>query len=204
MCNTEVIQNKQMTGDFYMDILFNTKSFMIDEHSNNQIEKIKKYLLIENKMEASLSDAIRYSINFTEANVNKCNLNWEEVMELTKDYVITAFITEFREDLNILDRLLDAIDRVNNEIDTEEVKEIASICNNRLENVGLDNNEPMTIGRLVRFKHRIMPTIFLNNMGIDEEQFMNLNDNELADFILMKFQEEDFKENAKSRFNIQS
>jgi len=47
MHNTKVIQQKQMTGDFYMKIEFNTKSFTVDEQNNNKIEKIKNICLLK-------------------------------------------------------------------------------------------------------------------------------------------------------------
>ncbi|WP_342598084.1 hypothetical protein MHB48_10720 [Psychrobacillus sp. FSL H8-0483] len=184
-----------------MNVSFNTESFTIDEQ-NNQIEKIKNYLLIENKMEASLSDALNYSIKFTEANLNKNNLNLEEVKKMMFSYLITVFLSQISGDIEILPVHLSALERVKKKFNSEEVEEIASIYNNMLEDFELDNIEPMTIGKLIRFTNRSMPTIFLTCMGVENEEFINLNDNELADFILMKFQDKEFKEYADFCFNI--
>lgn len=159
-------------------------------------------MLIENKKEASLSDAINYSVNYTEANLNKNKLNWEEVEKMMHSYLITILLSQLSANIETLPKHLSAFERVKKKFNTEEIEEIASIYNNKLEDFELGNIEPMTIGKLIRFTNRSMPTIFLNRMDIDTEEFINLNDNELADFILMKFQDEEFKEFADYCFNI--
>ncbi|CAM4470661.1 hypothetical protein PATY110618_19195 [Paenibacillus typhae] len=115
-------------------------------------------------------------------------------MEIIKSYVTTAFFKAHgRKDLKYLDVLLDEIERANDEYDLEEVQELRTLYN---------EEEPITLVRLLRFKFRLMPSVFLSFLGVDEEEYNHLNDDELADFINKKLSEEEFRNNAVRLFGL--
>lgn len=171
-----------------------TISFRIDGATSKSLENIKGYISENDHNELNLSDSLRYCVQFTEKNFHNKSRNWEEIMEIIKSYVTTAFFTAHgRKDLKYLDVLLDEIERANNDYDLEEVQEVRTLYN---------EEEPITLVRLLRFKSRLMPSIFLSFLGVDEEEYNHLVDDELADFINKKLNEEEFRNNAVGLFGI--
>ncbi|WP_063565768.1 hypothetical protein [Paenibacillus sp. O199] len=171
-------------------------SLRVNEEMLEQLENLKSMLPKNQTEELSTSEIIRVCVNFTNINYGKGNMEWAEVMELINAYVKTALITQLvGVDFDFLDRILYAIEKVNEENYTEEVK-----ANNRLFN---DEN-PITLGELLRFKYRLLPETFLEAMGIDWKNYKELTDNELADYILELFKDKDFSDKAESHVRVQS
>jgi hypothetical protein len=172
-----------------------TISFRTDENTFSKLEKLKNEIFKDAEM--SNSEVLRHSVDFLASNYKKEILDWEEFLGMAKSYVIAAFLiaSNNNDDFKILSNLLLAIERVNDEFEPEEVKELGSLY---------DEDEPITVARLIRFKHKSTPTTFLEKMGIPEEDYKELSDDELADFILEKFKDEEFKEEARLLFLIES
>jgi len=177
-----------------MDNQSKTISFRIDGITSKRLEDIKGYVSKDAHNELNLSDLLRYCVEFTEKNFHNKSLSWEEIMEIIKSYATTAFFRAHgRKDLKYLDVLLDEIERTNDEYILEEVREVRTLYN---------EEEPITLVRLLRFKSRLMPSVFLSFLGVDEEEYTHLIDDELADFINKKLGEEEFRSNAVRLFGI--
>lgn len=176
-----------------MDSIPKTISFRADELTSQKMEKIKD-LVFEGR-EVSNALILRTAIDFLHENYGKGITDSQGTLEVVKAYITAAFLNADTVNFDTLDNILFAVEQVQEEQYQEETEEIASLYN--------DEN-PITIGKLVRFKHRIAPETFLRIMGIDEEDYSNLSDDELADFLLKKFTEEKFRADAKRLFRIKS
>lgn len=193
-----------------MEKVNKTVSFRLDEETLEKIDFIKKHIL--KNEEASQSELLRSAINFMYENKEQALLEKGDVIDFVNYYVRTAVLQSYvnfplremfgrsksllfhlsdSEKYRLLDDLLMEINRVYEEHYLEEVVEIGTLY---------DDENPITLAKLVRFKHRDLPELFLSLMGVDEKVFEDLNDDELADYILEKFNEPNFKKIAKERF----
>jgi hypothetical protein len=172
-----------------------TISFRADDNTFSKLEKLKSEIFKNEEM--SNSEVLRHAVDFLASNYKKEILDLNDFLGMAKSYVTTAFLlaSDNNADIKILSDLLFAIDRVDEEFNPEEVKELGSLYN---------EDEPITVARLIRFKHKSTPITFLGKMGIPEEDYQELSDDELADFILEKFKDKEFKEQARLLFLIKS
>lgn len=170
-----------------------TISFRTDEITSQKMEKIKE--LVFESRDVSNALILRTAVDFLHDNYGKGITDVQDTFEVVKAYITVAFLIEDTVDFGKLDYMLYAVERVHEEQYQEETEEIARLYN--------DEN-PITIGKLIRFKNRIVPETFLRIMGIDEEVYSNLSEDELADLLLKKFTEEEFRADAKRLFHIDS
>lgn len=170
-----------------------TISFRTDEITSQKMEKIKE-LVFEGR-DVSNALILRTAVDFLHDNYGKGITDVQDTFEVVKAYITVAFLIEDTVDFGKLDYMLYAVERVHEEQYQEETEEIARLYN--------DEN-PITIGKLIRFKNRIVPETFLRIMGIDEEVYSNLSEDELADLLLKKFTEEEFRADAKRLFHIEA
>ncbi|MED1085486.1 hypothetical protein [Bacillus mycoides] len=180
-------------------------SLRISEEIIKMISEIRNKLYKKEEKELNTSDILRYSIEFTFYNMNKQNMDWEDFMELMKAYIKTAYFNRYtpqiyehspslnRQNVELLDNILYAVEQMAEEYETEEVKEL---------NLLYSGDETMTLAQLLRFRHRLMPETFLNFMGVVHEEYVHLSNSDLANFIEKKLRDNNFKERAKVMFNI--
>jgi hypothetical protein len=171
-----------------------TRSFRVDVETQIKLNEItKKYFEGKQDGELNFSDIVRFCIDFTHGGIGKQILDHEEVMYLVRGYATVGHLT-VNKSVDLLDNLLYGIERANEEYFPKEIKEIYALFN---------EEEPITLGKLLRFQNREMPEFFLEKLGVDSDEYETLNDVELVDFILEKFSNQQFKENAKSLFRIE-
>lgn len=168
-----------------------TVVFIEDEEVYLRLERLKNILSY-----ANINDVIKECINSKIREINNQNISWARFPDLVKEYVIALYLTKITKNRNMqeLDFIIDAIERTYEEYSYEEVKEIASL---------LDEEQPKTVGSLLRFKHRIAPIAFLCFMGESEEELVHLSDESLVEFLMKKFEDNTFREEAKRLFDIQ-
>lgn len=197
-----------------MEKINKTVSFRLDEEIVEKIDFIKRHIL--KNEEASQSELLRSAINFMYENKEQFLLDKGDVINFVNYYVRIAVLQSFvkppiqeifgegrsfmfhlskSERYELLEDLLTEINRVYEEHSLEEVVEIGTLY---------DDENPITLAKLVRFKHRDLPELFLGLMGVEEKVFEDLNDDELADYILKRFNEPNFKKTAEERFFMMS
>lgn len=177
-----------------MNTKLKTISLRIDEATSEKLETVKKYLSEDHPYEISLSDSIRYCIEMTEKNFFNDSLRFDNLLQIIKSYLTAAYLSgEGIINFDNLDRFHGHIEKLYEEHSIEEIEEVGLLYN---------TEEPISFARLLRFKNRLMPSIFLTCMGIKNKQYKNLNDDELADFISQQFLEDEFKNKAVELFRI--
>lgn len=176
---------------------------------STQIEEIRKMIYKKEGRVLNTSDILRSSVKFTHQNMYKQNMDWEDFMELMKAYSKTAYFQSYKpqiykakpalnkQNVELLDNILFAIERVEEEYEPEEVKEM-----NMLYSVDCADEPIVFLSQLLRFKHRLMPKIFLGFMGVDEEEYAHLSMDELAKFVEEKLRDNSFKERANTMFSM--
>lgn len=175
-----------------------TITFRTDEATYEKIEKLKETLF--SGKDVSNSEVLRYAIDSLYINRDKVFFEEEEVRNLVQSFITVGFLRSAtlnpfnKVDFNLLANVSMMIDEVYEEYSYSEIKEAYTLYN---------DEETITIGKLVRFKNRILPQLFLQVMGAWKEEYESLSNDELADFILAKFTEEDFKIEAKEKFGIE-
>lgn len=196
-----------------MEKINKTVSFRLDEETVEKIEFIKKHIL--KNEEASQSELLRSAINFMYENQEQYQLSKGDVINFVHYFVKIAVLQSFvktpiqeifgqgrsfmfhlskSERYELLEDLLTEITRVYEQHSLEEVFEMGTLY---------DDENPITLAKLVRFKHRDLPELFLGLMGVDKKVFEGLNDDELAEYILERFNEPNFKKTAEERFFIE-
>ncbi|WP_318615309.1 hypothetical protein [Sporosarcina sp. YIM B06819] len=168
-----------------------TISFRTDEITSEKMEKIKKRVFEGRDVSNAL--ILRTAIDFLYDNYGKGITDTENVFGIVESYIIVTFLKREEFDSSELEEFLDEVQRVYDDCLQEEIEEIAKLYS---------EETPITIAQLVRFKSRNLPEIFLRIMEVDEVEYVDLSDDELADFLLKKFSEEEFKINASELFNI--
>lgn len=175
-----------------------TITFRTDEETYEKIEKLKETLF--RGKDVSNSEVLRYAIDSLYINRDKVFFEEEEVRNLVQSFITVGFLRSAtlnpfnKVDFDLLANVSLMIDEVYEDYSYSEIKEAYKLYN---------DDENITIGKLVRFKNRILPQLFLQVMGAWKEEHESLSNDELADFILAKFTEEDFKKGAKEKFGIE-
>lgn len=194
--NTNKIQS-EYKGDVFMNTP-KTITFRTDEETYEKIEKLKETLF--RGKDVSNSEVLRYAIDSLYINRDKVFFEEEEVRNLVQSFITVGFLRSAtlnpfnKVDFDLLANVSLMIDEVYEDYSYSEIKEAYKLYN---------DDENITIGKLVRFKNRILPQLFLQVMGAWKEEHESLSNDELADFILAKFTEEDFKKGAKEKFGIE-
>lgn len=191
-----------------MDTTSNLISLRISEEISNQIEEIGKMIYEKEGKELNTSDIIRHCIKFTSKNMYKQSLDWEEFMNLMKAYIKVAYFQSYNQtiysakpelnktNVELLEDILYEVNRVGEEYEPEEIEEVNILCD-------IDEPEPIQfLSQLLRFKHRLMPEIFLSFMGVDNEEFDHLSIDELAKLVEEKLRDDTFKDSANAMFNM--
>lgn len=174
-----------------------TITFRTDESTFEKIERLKE-ILFEDK-EVSNSEVLRYAIDSLFNNQNRVTYDDEEIIKLVQSYITVGFfksVSENKYDLvnfTLLTNILAVVQEAYEEFEIGEIREVG--------NLYIDD-ETITIGKLVRFKHRLLPILFLQVMKVDFDSYNDLTDDELADFILSQFADDDFKKGAEKLFGI--
>lgn len=174
-----------------MDNSPKTISFRGDEKIWELLENIKKEVFDDKKV--SNSEILRYALDFLYTNHSKEYFDWDEFEGLMFSYIKGAFLLADRTDFKLLDSIVDIITDLIPEHTLEEMKEVASLYN---------EDEPITVAKIIRFKNRLTPITFLKVMGVSESVYGKLNDDEIAELIMVKFTQEEFKREAKRLFHI--
>ena len=174
-----------------MDSIPKTISFRTDEITSQKMGKIKD-LVFEGR-EVSNALILRTAVDFLHDNYGKGISNTEDLFEVVKAYVKVAYLSRSRVDFGALDKFLEEMKQVFDEQYQEETLEIAKLY---------DDENPITIAQLVRFSDKKLPYTFLRIMEVDEDDYIELLDDELANFLLTKFSEEEFKTRANRLFKI--
>ena len=175
-----------------------TITFRTDEATYEKIEKLKE-ILFQGK-DVSNSEVLRYAIDSLYNNQEKVFFEDERILEVVKSFITFGFLrsadfNEFNQvDFKLLENILGMIDEVYEDYEISEIKEAGKLYG---------SDETITKGKLVRFKHRIVPELFLKVMHSWKEEYKNFTDDELVDLILDKFAEESFKNDAKIKFHIE-
>lgn len=168
-----------------------TISFRADEETFEKIEQLKKNLF--EGRETSNSEVLRYAINYLENHYGRGIADTDKFLDLVKSYIKAAFLNDPSLNFSGINEVLNAVEVAYEEHYVEEIEEIGKLYN---------EEEPITVAQLVRFKHKTVPLNFLKNMGVDEEEIKDLSNDDLADLLLKKFSEEEFKKKAKTKFHI--
>jgi len=174
-----------------MDNSPKTISFRCDEKTWALLENIKIEIFDDKEM--SNSEILRYALDFLYTNYSKENFDWDEFLEMMFSYIKAAFLLAQRTDYNYLDSIEYMINDLIEEHTLEEIKEVASLYN---------EEEPITVAKIIRFKNRLTPITFLKQMGVWESVYEKLSDDEIAELIMLKFTQEEFKKEAKRLFHI--
>jgi len=189
----------------------NTKliSLRTSEDIMKMIHEIGSKISKKEEKELNISETLRFCIEFTFQNLYKQNMDWEEFMELMKAYIKIAYFQSYtpqiyqakpelnKHNLELLENILYAIERVGEENEPDEVKEI-----NMLYRVDGEDEPIAFLSQLLRFKHRLMPETFLNFMGVDEEEYIHLSLDEIAKFVEERLRDNSFKERANAMFSM--
>lgn len=176
-----------------------TITFRTDEATYEKIEKLKE-TLFQGK-EVSNSEVLRYAIDSIYNHQDKRFYDDDEILKLIQSFILAGFfksaydIDELYSFVNyeILASILGMVEEVYGDHTFPEVREFGGLY---------IDEEPLTIGKLVRFKHRTLPVWFLKAMREWKKEYEDLTDEELADLILKKFSDERFKKNAEELFGI--
>jgi|GEM_PF-5503986 len=174
-----------------------TITFRTDELTFEKIEKLKESLFEGN--EVSNSEVLRYAIDSLFNNQNRATYDDEEIIKLVQSFITVGFfksVSDNKSDLvnfNLLANILGVVQEAYEDFEIGEIREVG--------NLYIDD-ETITIGKLVRFKHRLLPMLFLQVMKVDSNYYNDLTDDELADFILDKFADDGFKNRAEKLFGI--
>lgn len=179
-----------------MDKNNKTVGFRVDEETLNKMEFIKTSILKNSN--ASHSEVLRRSINFMYENKEQALLEKGDVFEYVKDYINVALLKfeypdENLDKDNLPELLLYELNKVYEEYSLEEITELGTLC---------DEENPITLAKLIRFKSRELPELFLSLMDVRREAYKDLSDDELAEFIVIKFANNEFKQKASEHFNM--
>ncbi|MCM3020093.1 hypothetical protein M3582_18600 [Priestia megaterium] len=155
-----------------------------------------------------LEEIIRYILNNIQKNLHNQNLESERFVDLLKAYFTVCYCQTCFSDNYISDRTRYLVRRkameeimiwryeleeMFREFDIEEIEELELLFN---------ENQPITLGDLIRFKYRLLPESFLNFIGVEESEYYELKDNELGNLIIEKLKDEHFSNRAKTFFSI--
>ncbi len=168
-----------------------TISFRTDDVTNQKMEKIKE-LVFEGR-DVSNALILRTAVDFLHDNYGKGISDTEDVFEIVKAYVKVAYLNRTKVDFEALDEFLYELEQVYDEHYQEETLEIAKLY---------DDENPITVAQLIRFNDRKLPDTFLRIMEVDERDYVELSDDELAEFLLNKFLDGEFKIKANKLFKI--
>ncbi|MFK5709834.1 hypothetical protein [Lysinibacillus boronitolerans] len=174
-----------------MESIPKTISFRTDEITTQKMEKIKERVFEGREVSNAL--ILRTAIDFLHDNYGKGLSDTEDVFEVVKAYVKVTYLNKPRVDFGALDDFIYDLRQVYDEQDIEETLEIAKLY---------DDENPITLAQLIRFNDRKLPETFLRIMEVVEEEYIELSDDMLADFLLTKFSDEEFKIKAKRLFKI--
>ncbi|MDN4493596.1 hypothetical protein [Ureibacillus aquaedulcis] len=192
-----------------MEKVNKTVSFRLDEETANKMSFIKENILKND--DASHSELLRSAINFMYENKEQALLEKGDVIDFVKYYIKVAVLQSETlaqystprgrlEQLNehrvgnkydLLDELLYEIDKAYEEYYLEEIVELGKLY---------DEENPISFAKLLRFKHRALPELFFELMGVERNEYKDLDEDELADLIVEKFNDEEFKLRAKEQF----
>ncbi|TKI44840.1 hypothetical protein [Lysinibacillus tabacifolii] len=172
----------------------NTKtiSFRLDEKTLEKMEFLKTNLFSDKEL--SNSELIRYSLNYLEGSFGRGMADNEKFYELVQSYIKTIYLRAPSTNFRMLDEVLYAMEEAYGEYSVDEVEELGKLY---------DELNPITLVELIRFKNKIVPITFLSIMGVDEDELEEMTETELADLIIKKFSEEEFKKEAKRLFYIE-
>jgi len=174
-----------------MDSIPKTISFRTDEITTQKMEKIKERVFEGREVSNAL--ILRTAIDFLYDNYGKGITDTENVFEIVKSYVITTYLKRAEYDSGELEDFLRELEHVYDELLQEQTEEVAKLY---------AQESPLTIAQLVRFKSRELPETFLRIMEVDEDEYIELSEDMLADFLLAKFSDEEFKIKANELFKI--
>ncbi|MGY0654125.1 hypothetical protein ACW6U8_05345 [Bacillus subtilis] len=184
-------------------------SLRTSEDIAKMINEIGRKVYKREEKELNTSEILRYCIEFTFQNMYKQNMDCEDFMELMKAYIKTAYFQSYtpqiyrakpelnKQNVELLDDILSAIERVGEEYEPEEVKEI-----NMLYNMDCEGEPIKFLSQLLRFQHRLMPETFLEFMDVDREEYAHLSLDELAKLVEEKLRDSSFKERANAMFSM--
>lgn len=193
-----------------MEKVNKTVSFRLDEETANKMSFIKENILQND--DASHSELLRSAINFMYENKERALLEKGDVINFVKYYIkVAVFQSETLSQYSIpgerieyfrsrnrkgnkytlLDELLYEIDKVYEKYYLEEIVELGNLY---------DEENPISFAKLLRFKYRALPELFLELMGVERNEYEDLNEDELANLIVEKFNDKEFKLRAKEQF----
>lgn len=178
-------------GGLIMESIPKTISFRTDEVTAKKMEKIKD-LVFEGR-EVSNALILRTAIDFLHDNYGKGISNTEDMFEVVKSYITATYLKQQTVEFDELDSLLWEVKQVFDEHYQEEIQEIAMLY---------DDENPITIAQLIRFKSRELPETFLRIMEVDDDEYSNLSTDELAELLMKKLSDDSFKEKAKTLFKM--
>lgn len=170
-----------------------TISFRLDDATLESMEYLKKNLFKDK--EVSNSELIRYALTYLQSSFGRGMADSEYFYELVQSYIKTIYLKAPSPNFRMLDEVLYAMERAYGEYSVEEIEELGKLY---------DELNPITVVELIRFKNKIVPITFLSIMGEKESELEVLSETELADLIMKKFSEEEFKKEAKRLFHIES
>ncbi|MBP2241744.1 hypothetical protein J2Z40_002316 [Cytobacillus eiseniae] len=172
----------------------NTKtiSFRLDEKTFEKMEFLKANLFSDKEL--SNSELIRYSLNYLEDSFGRGMADNGKFYELVQSYIKTIYLRAPSTNFRMLDEVLYAMEETYAEYSVEEVEELGKLY---------DELNPISLVQLIRFKNKIVPITFLKIMGEDVDELEEMTETELADLIMKKFSEEEFKKDAKRLFHIE-
>ncbi|WP_342510911.1 hypothetical protein MKY34_12165 [Sporosarcina sp. FSL K6-1522] len=168
-----------------------TISFRTDEITTQKMEKIRQ-LVFEGR-DVSNALILRTAIDFLHDNYGKGISATEDILEIVEAYIKVAYLSRPQVDLKGLGDFLGEVKEVYDEQYPVETLEIAKLY---------DDENPITVAQLIRFSNRMLPETFLRIMEVDEVEYVDLPDDELADFLLKKFSEDSFREKAQTLFKM--
>lgn len=168
-----------------------TISFRSDDVTSQKMERIRN-LVFEGR-EVSNTLILKTAVDYLHDNYGKGLSDTEDVFKIVKAYITVAYLYRARVEFDVLDGFLSEVEQIYDEHYPEEVLEIAKLY---------DNESPITIAQLIRFSNRTLPETFLRIMEVDKEDYIELTDDELAEFLLNKFSDEKFKFKANKLFDI--
>ncbi|AHN24440.1 hypothetical protein [Lysinibacillus varians] len=170
-----------------------TISFRLDDATLESMEYLKKNLFKDK--EVGNSELIRYALSYLQSSFGRGMADSEYFYELVQSYIKTIYLKAPSTNFRMLDEILYAMENAYGEYTVEEVEELGKLY---------DELNPITLVQLIRFKNKIVPITFLKIMGQDEDELEDMTETKLADLILQKFSEEEFRKEAKRLFHIES
>ncbi|MED3822086.1 hypothetical protein [Priestia aryabhattai] len=159
----------------------------------------------------TLDEVVRYCVSDTFKNMHTKKLQDEEFLDLTLNYITVLYCDSYLPDYtdntyenakmySLVRKFIENLRTIHydfeetyREFNSEEVAEVGLLVN---------ENQPITLGDLIRFKHRLLPEIFLKSIGVKEEEYCNLSNNMLVNLIIEKLKDERFSNRAKKLFSI--